>query len=78
MKTIRRLVDRMAVILPFEKDFYASHGIDVDYVGHPLVDIMADCPDKIQCDLLYRDPVDLLSDCCPGAEEERSIACSTS
>ncbi|MGA2026595.1 MAG: lipid-A-disaccharide synthase [Syntrophobacteraceae bacterium] len=50
---IRRLVDRMAVILPFEKDFYASHGIEVDYVGHPLVDIMAGLPDKTQCDRLY-------------------------
>ena len=53
VKKIRKLVDRMAVILPFEKDFYASHGIDVDYVGHPLVDIMADLPDKTQCDRLY-------------------------
>ena len=50
---IRRLADRIAVILPFEKDFYASHGIDVDYVGHPLVDAMADVPDKNRCDLLY-------------------------
>jgi len=50
---IRRIADRMAVILPFEKAFYASHGIDVDYVGHPLVDIMADLPDKTQCDRLY-------------------------
>jgi len=54
VRTIRRLVDRMAVILPFEKDFYASHGMEVDYVGHPLVDIMADVPDKVQCDRLYR------------------------
>jgi len=53
IKKIRRLVDRMAVILPFEKSFYASHGMDVDYVGHPLVDIMADLPDKTQCDRLY-------------------------
>ncbi len=53
IKKIRRLVDRMAVILPFEKAFYASHGMDVDYVGHPLVDIMADLPDKTQCDRLY-------------------------
>ena len=50
---IRRLADRVAVILPFEKGFYASHGMDVDYVGHPLVDVMADLPDKTQCDRLY-------------------------
>ncbi len=37
---IRRLVDRMAVILPFEKAFYAKYDFEVDYVGHPLVDHM--------------------------------------
>ncbi len=41
VKKIRRLVDRMAVILPFEKDFYQKHGVDVDFVGHPLVDELA-------------------------------------
>jgi len=35
---IRRVVDRMAVILPFEKDVYAQMGVDVDFVGHPLLD----------------------------------------
>lgn len=38
VKTIRRLVDRLAVILPFEKDFYKTKGMDVDFVGHPLMD----------------------------------------
>lgn len=36
--TIKKVVDRMFVILPFEKDFYAKHGMDVDFVGHPLLD----------------------------------------
>jgi lipid-A-disaccharide synthase len=53
VRKIRKLVDRMAVILPFEKEFYASHGMDVDFVGHPLIDIMADSPDKTQCDSIY-------------------------
>ncbi len=38
VKGIRRNVDRMFVILPFEKEFYARHGVEVDYVGHPLAD----------------------------------------
>lgn len=53
VRKIRKLVDGMAVILPFEKDFYASHGIHVDYVGHPLLDIMAGAPDKTESDLRY-------------------------
>ena len=38
VKKIRRLVDRMAVILPFEKEFYAGHGMKVEFAGHPLMD----------------------------------------
>jgi len=38
VKTIKRLTDRVAVILPFEQSFYARHGVDVDFVGHPLMD----------------------------------------
>ncbi len=37
---IKRLVDKMAVILPFEVDTYASKGFAVDYVGHPLLDLV--------------------------------------
>lgn len=35
---IKRNVDHMFVILPFEKDFYQKHGMEVEYVGHPLLD----------------------------------------
>ncbi len=35
---IKRYVDRMFVILPFEKQFYEQYQYQVDYVGNPLVD----------------------------------------
>ena len=35
---IKRDVDRMFVILPFEQQWYANYGMDVDFVGHPLLD----------------------------------------
>jgi lipid-A-disaccharide synthase len=38
INTIKRCVEKMLVILPFEKDFYERHGVEVDYVGHPLLD----------------------------------------
>jgi len=38
VKKIGAIIDRMAVILPFEKEFYHQRGIEVDYVGHPLLD----------------------------------------
>ena len=42
VETIKRVVDRMMVILPFEKDWYARHGVQVDFVGHPLLDAIAE------------------------------------
>ncbi|MCB0409351.1 MAG: lipid-A-disaccharide synthase [Flavobacteriales bacterium] len=35
---IKKCVDKMFVILPFEKDFYKKFDVDVDFVGHPLLD----------------------------------------
>jgi lipid-A-disaccharide synthase len=40
--TIKACVDEMFVILPFEADFYATFGYPVHYVGHPLLDAVAD------------------------------------
>jgi lipid-A-disaccharide synthase len=42
VKKIGKLVDHMAVILPFEKDFYKKHKIPVTFVGHPLLDTNLD------------------------------------
>lgn len=35
---IKRIVDHMFCILPFEVDFYKTWGMEVDYVGNPLLD----------------------------------------
>jgi lipid-A-disaccharide synthase len=37
---LRRYVQRVLCILPFEKDFFQSHDVEVDYVGHPLLEQM--------------------------------------
>lgn len=37
---LKRDVDKMLVILPFEKDFYKKFNVDVDYVGHPLAEVI--------------------------------------
>jgi lipid-A-disaccharide synthase len=37
VRQIRRDVDRMLVIFPFEEEFYREHGVEVEFVGHPLV-----------------------------------------
>ncbi|HVG20944.1 MAG TPA: lipid-A-disaccharide synthase, partial [Blastocatellia bacterium] len=38
IRAIRRDVDRMLVILPFEEEFYKGAGVEVEYVGHPLAE----------------------------------------
>ncbi len=38
INAIKRDIEQMLVILPFERDYYARAGVKVDYVGHPLLD----------------------------------------
>ncbi|MGB5892585.1 MAG: lipid-A-disaccharide synthase [Ignavibacteriaceae bacterium] len=38
MKKIKRLVNKMLVVFPFEEKLYKSNNVDVEFVGHPLVD----------------------------------------
>ncbi len=39
IKLMKRSVDRVLPIFPFESDLYQRHGIDVRFVGHPLIDL---------------------------------------
>ena len=47
VKKIRKNVDKMLVILPFEKNFYRKWDYEVEYVGHPLADVV----DSAQSDI---------------------------
>jgi len=40
VKSIKKHVDKMLVILPFEKDFYTKWDYKVEYIGHPLVQVV--------------------------------------
>lgn len=42
IKNIKASVDKMLVILPFEKDYYNKFEYKVDYVGHPLIEVIDD------------------------------------
>ena len=43
---IKKIVDKMFVILPFEENFYKSYNYKVEYVGHPLLDAIKDYDHK--------------------------------
>lgn len=61
IKKIKRDIDNMYVILPFEKDFYEKkHGYPVQFVGHPLIDAIENTP--IQDNDIFRKENNIDSD----------------
>ena len=48
VKLIKECVDKMLVILPFEKEFYKKWNYEVEYVGHPLVEVVEEFLNKEQ------------------------------
>jgi lipid-A-disaccharide synthase len=38
IRSVQRYVDRMLTIFPFEERFYHDHGVDAEFVGHPLAE----------------------------------------
>jgi lipid-A-disaccharide synthase len=39
LKLVQRYISEMLVIIPFEREFYAQHGVQVEFVGHPLSEL---------------------------------------
>jgi len=46
IESIKKYIDKMIVLFEFEKKFYAKFGMDVEFVGHPLLDIVKPTMDK--------------------------------
>jgi len=46
LKTIKRVIDKMIVLFPFEERIYQQAGVDVSWVGHPLLDQKIDEKDN--------------------------------
>ena len=54
VKKVRAFVDEMFTIFPFETEFYKKHGIDVHYVGNPLMDSLSEFREKEQKETEFR------------------------
>lgn len=68
VRTIKKYIDKMIVILPFEKEFYKKWDYDVDYVGHPLVKVVEDyCQEAMDNKQLARDNIIALL---PGSRKQ--------
>jgi lipid-A-disaccharide synthase len=55
---IKRAVDRVLTLFPFEADIYAKAGVPVSYVGHPLADMLHGYPSQIQTRAQLNLPLD--------------------
>ncbi len=49
IRTIRRVVKKMLVLFPFEETLYRKAGVEVTFVGHPLLDALASVPPREAC-----------------------------
>jgi lipid-A-disaccharide synthase len=70
IKKIAKWVDKMAVILPFEVPIYQQAGVDVEFVGHPLLEVLdADLSRDEARQQLGVPPDALLISLLPGSRE---------
>jgi lipid-A-disaccharide synthase len=70
IKTIAKRVAKMAVILPFELPIYQREGVDVEFVGHPLLDVLdVDLSRKEARRRLGMPPDSLIIGLLPGSRE---------
>lgn len=55
VKMIKKVIDKMLVILPFEKEFYLKWNYETDYIGHPLIEIIDDFKSENDVDKIRKD-----------------------
>jgi lipid-A-disaccharide synthase len=55
---IKKYIDQMAVIFPFEKDLYAKAGVPAQFVGHPLVETIQNTPNQNEARMVLKLPLD--------------------
>lgn len=68
VKIVQQYVDEMAVILPFEVDFYQQHHVKAHYVGHPLLQDLPKISNKITTRKAYGlSPEQTVIGLCPGS-----------
>lgn|SRR5262245_49923363 len=68
IEAIKRYVEKMLVILPFEKEYYIRNGVQVDYVGHPLLDSVSVTSSRVEfCSRYQLDPANPIIAILPGS-----------
>lgn len=71
IRALRRDVDHMLVILPFEEDFYKREGLEVYYVGHPLAEAVCTTASREEfCQHYGLDPMRPILSLLPGSRHK--------
>ena len=71
VKKIAKVVDKMLVVFPFEVELYKGVGLDVEYVGHPLLDSLDTSMDPVRTRMaLGCDPESIVIGLLPGSRRE--------
>ena len=71
VKQIKQLVNKMLVIFPFEEELYRKAGVDVEFVGHPLMDMVHTTKSKEEFCSAYRlDPKRPIVALLPGSRRK--------
>ena len=69
IRRLRKRVDRLAAILPFEEEYFRQRGVDATFVGHPLVQqLHAPSPDPHKVDSLKQLGSPMIA-CLPGSRD---------
>jgi lipid-A-disaccharide synthase len=58
VKTMRRTIDRLLCIFPFEEEFFTRHGIPTIYIGHPLARIVKPSMTRAEFCAKFNLPID--------------------
>jgi len=70
VRLVRKFVNKMLVIFPFEQEFYAEHGVKAEFVGHPLIDGGQASVDREQFAARYKiDPAKTWIGLLPGSRQ---------
>ena len=73
VKLIKSCVDKMLVILPFEKEFYKKWNYEVEYVGHPLVEVVEEFLNNEQQTTNYKQQTTNIIALLPGSRQQEIL-----
>ena len=71
VRKMKGLIDKMLVVFPFEEEIYRQKGVDVEFVGHPLLEVLEEPQSReLFCKRYELDPQKLVVGLFPGSRKQ--------